>query len=117
MAQLIRAIAKSDPAYTKKVKLVVEAINANLSPCEQLRLADVDRHVDFDANAGIHGDVRQLQATHLRLRPRVYTRAAFSAASTRASRNGTRLRRTPVASWIAFAIAASIGLHAASPAP
>jgi len=48
MAQLIRAIAKYDPAYTEKVKLVVEAINAKLSQCEQLCLADVDRHVDFD---------------------------------------------------------------------
>ena len=48
MAQLIRAIAKYDPAYTEKVKLVVEAINAKLSQCEQLCLADVDRHVNFD---------------------------------------------------------------------
>src|SRR5580692_13102463 len=50
MAQLIRAIAKYDPAYTEKVKLVVEAINENLSKCEQLWLADVNRHVDFDCH-------------------------------------------------------------------
>jgi hypothetical protein len=50
MAQLIRAIAKYDPAYTEKVKLVVEAINENLSQCEQLCLADVNRHVDFDCH-------------------------------------------------------------------
>ena len=50
MAQLIRAIAKYDPAYTEKVKLVVEAINEKLSQCEQLCLADVGRHVDFDCH-------------------------------------------------------------------
>jgi hypothetical protein len=50
MAQLIRGIAKYDPAYTEKVKLVVEAINEKLSQCEQLCLADVGRHVDFDCH-------------------------------------------------------------------
>jgi len=42
---------------------------------------------------------------------------ALSAASTRSGRNGTRRSRTPVASKIAFATAASVGLHDASPAP
>jgi hypothetical protein len=50
MAQLIRAVAKYDPAYTEKVKLVVEAINEKLSQCEQLCLADVGRHVGFDCH-------------------------------------------------------------------
>ncbi len=45
------------------------------------------------------------------------TPADLSAASTRADLNGTRRRRTPVASWIAFATAAIIGLHDVSPAP
>ncbi len=47
----------------------------------------------------------------------VHTPAALSASSTRASRNGTRRRRTPVASKIALATAAPVGRHAASPAP
>ncbi len=51
------------------------------------------------------------------LYPDCQTRAALSAASTRASRNGTLRRRTPVASWIAFATAAISGLHAVSPPP
>ena len=46
-----------------------------------------------------------------------YTPAAFSAASTRAALNGTRRRRTPVASYTALATAASVGLHTVSPAP
>ncbi len=50
MAQLIRGIAKYDPAYTEKVKLVVEAIDEKLSQCEQLCLADVGRHVGFDCH-------------------------------------------------------------------
>jgi len=46
-----------------------------------------------------------------------HTPAPFRAASTRSSRNGTLRMRTPVASWIAFPMAASIGLSEASPAP
>src|SRR4030095_1891987 len=46
-----------------------------------------------------------------------HTFAALSAASTRSFLNGTRRRRTPVASKIAFATAAIIGLHDVSPAP
>jgi uncharacterized membrane protein YfcA len=46
-----------------------------------------------------------------------YTRAALSAARTRRSLNGTRRSRTPVASKTALATAATVGLHAASPAP
>ncbi len=42
---------------------------------------------------------------------------AFSAASTRVVVNGTRRMRTPVASKMALATAASIGLHTVSPAP
>ena len=48
---------------------------------------------------------------------RSHTPAAVSAASTRASLNGTRRTRTPVASYMALATAAIIGLQAASPAP
>ena len=43
--------------------------------------------------------------------------AALSAASTRSFLNGTRRIRTPVASKIALATAAIIGLHDVSPAP
>src|SRR6187455_1051442 len=45
------------------------------------------------------------------------TFAALSAASTRASRKGTRRRRTPVASKIALPMAASVGLQTVSLAP
>src|SRR5688572_6752141 len=47
----------------------------------------------------------------------IHTRAVFSAASTLSLRNGTRRRRTPAASKIALAIAASVGLQTVSPAP
>ena len=46
-----------------------------------------------------------------------HTLADLSAASTLALLNGTRRRRTPVASKIAFPIAAIVGLHIVSPAP
>jgi hypothetical protein len=46
-----------------------------------------------------------------------YTRAALSAVSTRAFRNGMRRSRTPVASKIAFPTAAISGLQIVSPAP
>ena len=46
-----------------------------------------------------------------------HTRAAWSAATTRSSLNGTRRIRTPVASKIALAIAATVALQTASPAP
>jgi len=46
-----------------------------------------------------------------------YTRAACSASSTRLALSGARRIRTPVASKMALATAAPVGLHAASPAP
>jgi hypothetical protein len=51
------------------------------------------------------------------LRYELATPAALSASSTRASRNGTRRMRTPVASKIAFPTAASTGRIEGSPAP
>jgi hypothetical protein len=50
MSQLIRAIAKYDPEYTEKVRQVVEAVDEKLSEFGQLRLVDVNRHVDFDCH-------------------------------------------------------------------
>jgi hypothetical protein len=50
MSQLIRAIAKYDPKYTEKVRLVVEAIDGKLSDSKQLRLAELNKYVDFDCD-------------------------------------------------------------------
>ena len=50
-------------------------------------------------------------------KPEGHTFAALSAASTRSFLNGTRRRRTPVASKMALATAAIVGFIAASPAP
>lgn len=52
-AQLLAAIGKYDPHYTEKVKSVVEVINEQLSECPEIRLADVNRHVEFDSNRHI----------------------------------------------------------------
>src|SRR5947209_17587136 len=60
---------------------------------------------------------RPVQPPYLFGRALVYTPAALRAASTRASLNGTRRRRTPVASYIALATAAIVGLQIVSPAP
>jgi hypothetical protein len=48
--RLIRAVAKYDPKYTEKVKLVVDAINEKLSRIKQIHLTDVNQHVDFDSH-------------------------------------------------------------------
>jgi hypothetical protein len=53
MAQLLAAIGKYDPKYTEKVKAVVEVIDEQLSECPEIRLADVNRHVEFDSNRHI----------------------------------------------------------------
>jgi hypothetical protein len=50
MEQLIRVIHKYDPAYTDKVKLVVEIINHELSQRKQFSLADLNRHLEFDSH-------------------------------------------------------------------
>ena len=62
---------------------------------------------------------RSITGDTLSRRPEPPTRIgyAFSAACTRAVVNGTRRMRTPVASKMALATAASIGLHTVSPAP
>ena len=60
-------------------------------------------------------DLDVLAAVRTGHRPRIVQ--ALSAARMRCGFNGTRRMRTPVASKIAFATAAIIGLHAASPAP
>jgi hypothetical protein len=50
MEQLIGAIARYDPAYTEKVKLVAEVIDRELSKQEQFAVADVDRYLEFDCH-------------------------------------------------------------------
>jgi hypothetical protein len=54
-------------------------------------------HVPVDY-VGLSYEVQQLVDPFLATHAANYTRAAFSAASTRPSRNGTLRRRTPVAS-------------------
>jgi hypothetical protein len=53
MEQLVRAINQYDPKYTEKVKLVVEAINHELSKRTKFAAVDVRRYVDFDCDRHI----------------------------------------------------------------
>jgi hypothetical protein len=53
MEQLVRALNQYDPKYTEKVKLVVEAINHELSKRTQFAAVDVRRYVDFDCDRHI----------------------------------------------------------------
>jgi hypothetical protein len=53
MEQLMRAIKQYDPTYTEKVKLVVEAINHELSQRTQFAGADVNRYLEFDCSRHI----------------------------------------------------------------
>ena len=50
MEQLVAAIGKYDPEYTKKVKLVVETIDGELSKQNQFSVADVGRHLELDCD-------------------------------------------------------------------
>lgn len=50
MEQLIRAIHKYDPAYTDKVKLVVEEIENEIPPRKQFSVAELNRHLEFDCS-------------------------------------------------------------------
>jgi hypothetical protein len=47
---LMSAINGYDPHYKRKVKVIAEAINNELSKRKQFTAADVNRHVDFDSN-------------------------------------------------------------------
>lgn len=50
MEQLVRAINQYDPTYTEKVKLVVEAIDNELSKRTQFAVIDVNRYLEFDCS-------------------------------------------------------------------
>jgi hypothetical protein len=50
MGLLVEAINKYDPGYTLKVRRVVGVIENALSKQRQFRLADVNRHLEFDSN-------------------------------------------------------------------
>ena len=50
MEQFLDAVAKYDPEYTEKVKLVVECMNHELSTYKQVRTCDLERHLDIDSN-------------------------------------------------------------------
>jgi len=47
------AINQYDPKYTEKVKLVVEAINHELSKRTQFAAVDVNRYLEFDCSRHI----------------------------------------------------------------
>jgi hypothetical protein len=53
MEQMVRAINQYDPKYTEKVKLVVEAINRELSKRTQFAAVDVRRYLEFDCSRHI----------------------------------------------------------------
>lgn len=53
MEQMVRAINQYDPTYTEKVKLVVEAINNELSKRTQFAGTDVNRYLEFDCSRHI----------------------------------------------------------------
>jgi hypothetical protein len=53
MEQMVRAINQYDPTYTEKVKLVVEAINNELSTRAQFAGTDVNRYLEFDCSRHI----------------------------------------------------------------
>ena len=50
MEQFLAAVAKYDPAYTEKVKQVVECMEDELSRYKQVRAVDLNRHVEFDSD-------------------------------------------------------------------
>jgi hypothetical protein len=50
MQQFLMAAAKYDPDYTGKVKQIVECIDHELSRYKQVRVVDVNRHLEFDGD-------------------------------------------------------------------
>ena len=71
MEQLVATIKGYDPNYTEKVRMVVEAIENELSKRKQFRFADVDRHLEFDCHRysrllGRLGILRIREATAVR---------------------------------------------------
>ena len=50
MEQFLMAVAKYDPEYTEKVKLVVECMEHELSSYKQVRTCDLNRHLEFDGD-------------------------------------------------------------------
>jgi hypothetical protein len=53
MEQLLRAIQKYDPAYTDKVRLVAEDINAVFKERGQFTVAQLNNHLEFDCNRSV----------------------------------------------------------------
>ena len=50
MQQFLTAAARYDPDYTGKIKLVVECIEHELSKYKTIRVVDLNRHLEFDAD-------------------------------------------------------------------
>lgn len=50
MEQFLQAAARYDPDYARKVKLVVECIDHELSKSKQVRVVDANRHLEFDSD-------------------------------------------------------------------
>ena len=50
MQQFLMAAAKYDPDYTEKVKRVAGCIDHELSKYKQIRVVDLNRHLEFDSD-------------------------------------------------------------------
>jgi hypothetical protein len=57
--QLLRAIRKYDPGYSEKVKLIVEVIDEKLGDRKQFCVADLGRHLEFNATSHLRMLVRR----------------------------------------------------------
>ena len=50
MQQFLIAVAKYDPDYTGKIRMVVECIDRELQKYKQVRVVDANRHLEFDSD-------------------------------------------------------------------
>ena len=61
MEQLLKAIRKYNPDYSDQTRELVRTINEKLSRFKQFTLADVNRHLEFDALGHLRNLVRRGQ--------------------------------------------------------
>ena len=50
MEQFLEAVARYDPDYTEKVRLVAECIDEKLSGSKQIRVVELERKLDFECD-------------------------------------------------------------------
>ena len=84
--RFVTAVHRYDPGYTDKVKVVVEAIDNELSRQKQFAIADVNRHLDFDGNRCIRMLCRTGFLEALKTGPDAHTVYLHSAAPKKAPR-------------------------------